>query len=50
MKGMTPEGLKMLIKTDLIFGNYKTAARYIGILKRSIFYRKEALKYEKTLN
>ena len=49
MKGMTPEGLKMLIKTDLIYGNFKTAASYINILKRSLFYRKEALKYEKLL-
>jgi hypothetical protein len=50
MKGFTPEGLKMLIKTELINGNYKVAAKYISILKNSIFYRKEANSLEKFLN
>ncbi|MBK7629057.1 MAG: hypothetical protein IPJ16_17980 [Bacteroidales bacterium] len=49
MKGHTPEGLKMLIKTELINGNYKVASRYIGLLKKTIYYRSEALKYEKLL-
>lgn len=49
MKGHTPEGLKMLIKTELLNGNYKVASRYIGLLKSSIFYRTEALRYEKML-
>jgi len=49
MKGHTPEGLKMLIKTELINGNYKVASRYIGLLKNTLFYRTEALKYEKML-
>jgi hypothetical protein len=49
MKGHTPEGLKMLIKTELINGNYKVASRYIGLLKNTVFYRTEALKFEKML-
>ena len=49
MRGNTPEGLKMLIKTELINGNYKVAAKYISILKKSVYYRKEARKYEKML-
>jgi hypothetical protein len=49
MKGHTPEGLKMLIKTELINGNYKVASRYIGLLKKTLYYRSEALKYEKML-
>jgi hypothetical protein len=49
MKGYTPEGLKMLIRTDLLSGNYKVASIYIGILKRTLFYRKEALRFEKML-
>jgi len=49
MKGLSPEGLKMLIKTELINGNYKVASRYIDILKNSFFYRGEAKKYEKFL-
>ncbi len=49
MKGHTPEGLKMLIKTELINGNYKVAKRYTNLLKKSLFYKKEALKYEKML-
>lgn len=49
MRGNTPEGLKMLIKTDLITGNYKLAQKYISILKQSVFYRDEARKFEKLL-
>lgn len=50
MQGYTPEGIKMLMKTELIAGNYKMAARYIDILKHTLFYRKEATRYEKLLN
>jgi hypothetical protein len=49
MKGISPEGLKMLIKTELIYGNYKMAAKYIPILKKTIFYRSEASGFEKLL-
>lgn len=49
MKGHTPEGLKMLIKTEIINGNYRVASRYIGLLKKTFYYRSEALKYEKML-
>ncbi|KAF0236561.1 MAG: hypothetical protein FD181_2664 [Prolixibacteraceae bacterium] len=49
MRGNTPEGLKMLIKTDLASGNYNVAQKYISILKQSVFYRREARKFEKLL-
>lgn len=49
MKGYTPEGLKMLIKTELINGNYEVASRYISLLKKTLFYRKEAEAFEKLL-
>jgi len=49
MKGYEPEGLKMLIKTELINGNYKIASKYISILKKSFFYRKNAKEFEKLL-
>ena len=49
MHGNTPEGLKMLIKTELINGNYKVARKYISILNQSVFYRDVARKYEKLL-
>ena len=49
MKGHSPEGFKMLIKTELITGNYKVASKYIDILKNTIFYRKEAIAFEKLL-
>jgi hypothetical protein len=49
MKGHSPEGLKMLIKTELIKGNYKLASRYITILMKTLFYKKEAKAYEKLL-
>jgi hypothetical protein len=49
MKGLTPEGLKMMIKTELINGNYKTAGRYNNILRRTFFYRKDAKEFDKLL-
>jgi Family of unknown function (DUF6057) len=49
MKGLSPEGLKMLIRTDLINGNYEVASRYISILKKTLFYKKEAKSFEKLL-
>ena len=49
MKGHTPEGLKMLIKTEIINGNYKVASRYVNLLKHTLFYRKEASAFEKFL-
>jgi hypothetical protein len=47
--GYTPENIKMLIKTELIDGNYKLAERYINVLKKTIHYRGWAEKYEKLL-
>ena len=49
MKGLTPEDLKMLIKTEIINGNYETASKYISVLKKTLFYKKEARAYEKLL-
>jgi hypothetical protein len=49
MKGFTPEDLIMLIKTELINGNYEIASKYIRILKKTIFYHKEATGFEELL-
>jgi hypothetical protein len=49
MKGLSPEGLKMLIKTELINANYEVASRYIRILKKTLFYRKEAKAFQELL-
>lgn len=49
MEGFTPQGIKMLIKTELINGNFDIAAKYISLLKHSLFYRKEALEFERLL-
>ena len=49
MHGITPEGLKMLIKTEIINGNYKVASKYVSILKSTFFYRAEAKELEKLL-
>ena len=46
MRGPDPEGIKQIIKSELITGNYKSADKYIGMLKKTIFYRKDALYYE----
>ena len=47
--GQTPEGLKMLAKTDLINGNYIMASKYIRVLKKSVFYKNEGKALEKFL-
>jgi hypothetical protein len=49
MKGLTPEGLKMLIRTEIINGNYKMASRYVNLLKHTLFYRKESVDFERFL-
>jgi hypothetical protein len=49
MNGHSPEGIKMLIKTDLINGNYEVASRYINLLRSTFFYRDEASRFEKML-
>jgi len=49
-QGYRPENIKLLIKTELINGHYKTAEKYIYLLKRTIHYRKLAKKYESMLN
>ena len=47
--GWRPETIKMLIKTELINGNFKIAARYINVLKKTLHYKKWAKKYEMML-
>ena len=49
MDGHTPEGLKLLIRTELINGNYQMASKYISLLDKTIFYKKEAIAFEKFL-
>ena len=49
MKGHSPEGLKMLIRTELINGNYSMAKKYIAVLKKSLFYRSDAREFGKFL-
>jgi hypothetical protein len=48
--GYYPQGIKMLVKTNLINGNYRMARKYINLLKKSFNYRKWAIDYEKLLN
>jgi hypothetical protein len=49
MKGITPEDLRMLVKTEIINGNYSVASKYVSILKNTIFYRKEAKDFDRVL-
>jgi len=49
MKGITPEDLRMVIKTEIINGNYTVALKYASILKNTIFYKKEAEEFERLL-
>jgi len=48
-RGLTPEGLKLIIKTEIINGNYKTAQKYNSTLRKTLFYRNDAREYEKLL-
>jgi hypothetical protein len=48
--GYNPENIKLLIKTELINGNYKIAERYINVLKKTLHYGTWAEKYEKMLS
>ena len=41
---------KRLVETNIINGNYIIAAKYLRILKRTLYYRKWALKMEQYLN
>ncbi len=47
--GYRPECLKMLVKTELINGNFKVAERYINVLKNTFHYKKWTEKYERML-
>lgn len=47
--GKRPHNMLMLIKTSLLNKDYGMAEKYIGIMKRTAFYRDVAGKYEKML-
>ncbi len=36
MRGIAPEDLRMLIKTEIVNGNYKMASKYVSILKKRL--------------
>ena len=44
--GYRPQNIKLLAKTSLINGDYRMARKYINILKRTIYYRAWAKKFE----
>jgi hypothetical protein len=50
VNGQRPENLKMLVKTNLIDGNYRMAKKYIGILKKTSNYKEWAIGYEKMVD
>jgi hypothetical protein len=45
MKGIAPEDLRILIKSEIINGNYAVASKYVSMLRRTLAYRKEAKEY-----
>ncbi|NLO02635.1 MAG: hypothetical protein GX126_10010 [Bacteroidales bacterium] len=47
--GHRPQNIKMLVKTNLINGNYRMAEKYLNILERSITYKGWAQEYKKML-
>lgn len=44
--GFRAENLKILTKTSLITGDYRMAAKYAAILKKTVFYRRLGKEYE----
>jgi hypothetical protein len=49
MKGIRPEDLKMLINTELIDGDLVMASKYISIMRKTLFYKRDAERYSKLL-
>lgn len=49
-QGYQPQNLKMIVKTNLVNGHYKVAGKYVSILKRTLFYKKWASRYEAMCN
>lgn len=47
--GHRPQNIKMLIKTNLINGNYRMAEKYLNILERSVTYKRWAKEYKQFL-
>jgi len=47
VNGRRPENLKMLVKTNLIDGNYRLAKKYISFLEKTLYYKDWTVKYEK---
>jgi hypothetical protein len=45
--GYRPQNIKLLIKTCLINGDIRMAGKYIGILKKTLFYRRYSERFEK---
>jgi hypothetical protein len=48
--GVTRRNLKMLIKTELVRGNFRVAEKYIGLMDRTLFDRSLAAHYRTFLN
>jgi len=45
--GYRPQNIRLLVKTSLINGDYAMAKKYLGILKRTIYYRHWAKEFER---
>jgi hypothetical protein len=48
--GSRPQNMELLAKTSLIKGDYVLAGKYINILKKTIYYRREAKEFERLAN
>lgn len=48
--GKNPQNMTMLIKTNLVNGNYRMADKYIGVLKNTFYYSKEANDFGKLIS
>lgn len=49
VNGHLPQNIKLLVKTNLINGNYRIAEKYIDIFKKTLFYKRWAEDYEMML-
>jgi hypothetical protein len=48
--GSRPQNMELLAKTSLIKRDYVLARKYINILKKTAYYRREAMEFERLAN
>ena len=48
--GIRPQNIELLVKTSLLNGDFRMAQKYTGIMKKTLLYRADAIRYEKIIS